>query len=185
MTERAGDAEGTIVLVAEAAERVLRAVSVAAWHERRSEWGGLLFGREYRQSGRRVVWLAAAVPGLGSGTPVSFEIEPASYVLAQRLLGRDPCSQGLEEVGLWHSHPRLHVFPSPVDAEYHRLAFPTPGSLSLIIDPFAPAAAVYVSTGTGIEPVAAYSFGGDGFGPAPDMPLLRPWDPEEVRGALA
>jgi proteasome lid subunit RPN8/RPN11 len=162
-------------------ERVLYDVSMAAWRERKSEWGGLLFGRVYESRGRRVVWVAAAVPGVGSGTPVSFELDPLSYVVAQRQLR----GRGLEEIGFWHSHPRLQVGASLTDVEYHRLAFPQTGSLSIIVDPFAPAGAAYANVDGDILPVPAYTYAGDGFGSAPAPRILRPWDPGEVSHGLS
>lgn len=173
------------VLVQAGQEQVLYDVSMAAWHERKSEWGGLLFGRVYDSFGGRVVWVAAAIPGIGSGTPVSFELDALSYVLARRLLRREPQGPALEEVGFWHSHPRLQVVPSLTDVEYHRLVFPQAASLSIIVDPFVPAAAAYANVDGNIVSVAAYSYEGEGFGPAPSPGLLRPWDPDEVRHGLA
>ncbi len=65
MSEGAFNAEEIIVLVDAVPERVLFEVSGAAWRECQTEWAGLLFGRMYQHRGRLVVWVAAAVPGIG------------------------------------------------------------------------------------------------------------------------
>jgi proteasome lid subunit RPN8/RPN11 len=181
---RSEELDGVIVLVERTQERVLVDVAAAAWTELRSEWGGLLFGRTYRCNGLHVVWVKAAVPGLGSGTPVSFEIESESYVLARRLLGR--CRQGvaLDEVGLWHSHPGLTARPSSTDVEYHQLVFPALFSVSIIVDPYSPDAGAYVNFGNKVVRVPAYAIGAapsDAVSPW----LIRPWDNAEVGRALS
>lgn len=172
------------VLIDESAERALHEIASAAWGELQTEWGGLLFGALYETGGCRLIWVRSAVPGLGSGTPVSFNMKPRSYVLAHRLLAKDRQHSELSEVGFWHSHPNLGSQPSSVDVDYHLLTFPRPWSVSLIVDPFRPEGAAYVNAPAGIARVPAFSVRSKGPASVAARPLVRAWDPAEVRRAL-
>jgi proteasome lid subunit RPN8/RPN11 len=164
-----------IVVVQADAARLSQEVSALAWRERRSEWGGLLFGRVYEGPHGLVAWVAAMVPGLGSGTPTSFEFSPASFPYARNVLNKHGYDDDLLELGFWHSHPSYHPFMSFIDIDYFHLSFPKPWSLSIVIDPLNHEGAAFVKKGAGVRPVGAYSVDDARFGSAPRIAAWRPW----------
>lgn len=158
------------------------ALSEIAWRERRSECGGLLWGRLYRGPEGPVVWVAAMTPGIGRGSATEFEITPASYVAGIRMLRAADFPDGLEELGLWHSHPGYGAFLSTVDEEYFRLCFPQPSKLSIVIDPLRLERVIFVKSPLGIQTIPGYIHNGLSFGFVPALDPQRAWD--AVKDAL-
>jgi proteasome lid subunit RPN8/RPN11 len=130
-------------------------LSLIAWRERRSECGGLVWGRLLRGADGPAIFVAAMTPGIGRASAADFEIAPESYVVGQRMLRDAGFPRDLEEVGLWHSHPGYGAFLSATDEEYFRLCFPQSWKVSIVIDPVRSERAVYVKSPLGIVGISA------------------------------
>ncbi len=144
-----------IAIIQGDAARIAEAVSTLAWQQKRSECGGLLWGRLLEIELGDAAWVAAMTPGIGHASAVEFEIEPESYVVGQRILRDAGFPDDLIELGLWHSHPGYGAFLSTVDEDYFRLCFPQAWKLSVVIDPLRYDRAVFIKNGTGFSRIRA------------------------------
>lgn len=161
--------------VQRAAVEIAEAVSALVWRERHTEWGGLVWGRIYAERRGYVAWVAAMTPGIGRGTASTFEIAPASYGLARRLLQAGRFPEHLKELGLWHSHPGYGAWLSVVDEESFRLCQPEPWKLSIVVDPLRREWGIFVKNASGVEPIPGYLYDGTGFGPVPALEPEHAW----------
>lgn len=152
------------------------ALSAIVWRERQSECGGLVWGRIYRDPGGPVAWVAAMTPAVGRGSAAEFWIAPSSYVAGIRMLRATGFPEGLEEIGLWHSHPGYGAFMSAVDEEYFRLSYPASSTVSIVIDPLRWERAVFVKSPLGLREIPGYIHEGVSFGVVPDLDPYRAWD---------
>jgi proteasome lid subunit RPN8/RPN11 len=159
-----------------AAAETAHALSARVWRERRTECGGLVWGRIYRGQRGCVAWVAALTPGIGPGTASTFEIAPASYVLGARLLRVAGFPDRLKELGLWHSHPGYGAWLSAVDEESFRLCHPEPWKLSIVVDPVRREWGVFVKARHGVREIPGYLHHGAGFGPVPALDPGRAWE---------
>ena len=151
-------------------------LSAIVWRERRSEIGGLVWGRLYGSSAGPVVWIAAMTPGIGRGSAGEFEISPGSFVAGVRMLRAAGFPEGLEELGMWHSHPGYGVFLSAVDEEYFRLCYPQSSKVSIVIDPIRRERAIFVKSPLGIQTIPGYIHDGVKFGAVPALDPYDAWD---------
>ncbi|CAM9282920.1 unnamed protein product [Laminaria digitata] len=80
---------------------------------------GLLAGAYDKEE--KVLWVQAAVPcleerrGTGKARNTEVEIDPISFFNASQAIER----LGLQMVGWYHSHPKFHDHPSPIDVANH------------------------------------------------------------------
>lgn len=163
---------------ADAAEEL----SLIAWRERRSECGGLVWGRLLRGDRGPVIFVAAMTPGVGRGSATDFEIAPESYIVGQRMLRDAGFPPDLEEVGLWHSHPGYGAFLSTTDEEYFRLCFPQSWKVSIVIDPIRHERAIYVKSPLGVIGIEGRRSDDDGVEQLPELRASALW--EIVRGRI-
>jgi len=163
------------VLVQDTAAYTAEAISLIAWSERRSEHGGLVWGRVYASDGGPVVWVAAVTPAVGRGSEVHFEIDAISYTVGRKMLRELGFAEDMEELGMWHSHPGLGAFASSVDQEYFDLCFPRTFAVSLVVDPLGGDWAVYMRLPNGVERVPAYLHHERSLGPVPLLDPRRAW----------
>jgi proteasome lid subunit RPN8/RPN11 len=157
------------------AARTAEDLSLIAWRERRSECGGLVWGRICSGPRGAVAWIAAMTPGIGRASAVDFQMDPASYVVGQRMLRQTGFPDDLDELGLWHSHPGYGCFLSSTDAEYFRLCYPQSWKVSVVVDPLTLDRGVFVKNPLGIEQIPGYLYTGSGFGPVPEIPAELAW----------
>jgi proteasome lid subunit RPN8/RPN11 len=157
------------------AARSAENLSLIAWRERRSECGGLVWGRICGDARGAVAWIAAMTPGIGRATAVDFQMDPASYVVGQRMLRQLGFPDDLDELGLWHSHPGYGCFLSATDAEYFRLCHPQSWKVSVVVDPITLDRAVFVKNAFGTERIPGYLYTGAGFGRVPEIPAEQAW----------
>jgi proteasome lid subunit RPN8/RPN11 len=158
------------------AARVAETLSVFAWHEKKSECGGLLWGRLVHDGLGDAAWIAAMTPGVGRASAVEFEIAPESYLVGQKLLKDAGFPEDLVELGLWHSHPGYGAFLSTVDEDYFRLCFPQAWMLSVVIDPLHGERAIFVKTSSGFARIPGYRYEGTQFAQLPALDASGIWD---------
>jgi proteasome lid subunit RPN8/RPN11 len=157
-------------------------LSLIAWRERRSECGGLVWGRLLRGADGPAIFVAAMTPGVGHASAAEFEIAPESYVVGQRMLRDAGFPHDLEEVGLWHSHPGYGAFLSATDEEYFRLCFPQSWKVSIVIDPVRVERAVYVKSPLGIVGIGAQRCDDASIEPLPALRAADLW--RRVKGRI-
>jgi proteasome lid subunit RPN8/RPN11 len=176
-----GTVPGEAIVQGNAAD-VADELSIIAWRERRSECGGLAWGRLLRGAEGPVIFVAAMTPGVGRGGIADFEIAPESYVVGQRMLRSAGFPRDLEEVGLWHSHPGYGAFLSATDEEYFRLCFPQSWKVSIVIDPIRRERAVYVKSPLGVFGIGARRCEDGSIEDLPELCANDLW--REVRGRI-
>jgi proteasome lid subunit RPN8/RPN11 len=162
--------------VQRAAADTADALSAIVWQEEGSEVGGLVWGRLRRGPKGPTVWVAAMTPGIGRGSATDFEISPGSFAAGVKLLRAAGFPEGLDELGLWHSHPGYGAFLSAVDEEYFRLCYPQSWTVSIVIDPVRWERAVFVKSPLGLREIPAYIHSGARFGAVPALDPYRAWD---------
>lgn len=170
-----GPGAAPLAIIHGAAANTAEQLSLLAWRERRSECGGLLWGTPYVSSSGIVAWIAAVTPAVGAASAVGFELAPASCVFGQGMLRLAGFPPALEELGVWHSHPRYTSFLSAVDQEYFDIAFPAPWQVSLVIDPVTPDRGVYMRTNKGTQRVPGFTYSGEAFGRIPVIDPVTAW----------
>lgn len=158
-------------------------LSLIAWRERRSECGGLVWGRLLRGAAGPVVFVAAMTPGVGRGSAVEFEIAPESYVIGQHMLRDAGFPHDLQELGLWHSHPGYGAFLSATDEEYFRLCFPQSWKVSIVIDPIRRERGVYVKSPLGVVGIGARRCDDGSVEVLPELRARDLW--KKVKGRIA
>lgn len=157
-------------------------LSLIAWRERRSECGGLVWGRLLRGAGGPVIFVAAMTPGVGRGSAADFEIAPESYIVGQHMLRDAGFPHDLEEVGLWHSHPGYGAFLSATDEEYFRICFPQSWKVSIVIDPLRHERAVYVKSPLGVFGIVARRCDNGSIEELPELRASELW--KRVKGRI-
>ncbi len=98
------------------------------------EVGGALLGKAYRNDGRFIVNVQAAIPAVTADQgPVHFTFTADAWSQLQR----DRLSEypDLDIVGWFHTHPDLGVFYSSDDVVVHSAAFTQPWHVGMVIDP--------------------------------------------------
>jgi proteasome lid subunit RPN8/RPN11 len=169
----------SLALIQASAASLAEEISLIAWRECSTEWGGLLWGRVYTSNQGSLAWIAAMTPGVGSATPVGFQMSPASFGFGQALLRRAGFPPDLREAGLWHSHPRYRAWLSAVDEEYFHLAFPRPEMLSIVTDPLQQDRAVFAKSPTGAKAIPSFIYNDNEFGKVPELEPTLVW--QEVK----
>ncbi len=122
----------TVVVVHSAVEAIWRSV-----HEeyRRAgvEWGGLLWGRVYREpDGRVVPVVLLATKGRCRASRTSCEILPESWTIGR---GELPAGGSWVNLGDYHSHPNFGVFMSADDCASFWAWGHLPHWVGCVIDP--------------------------------------------------
>jgi proteasome lid subunit RPN8/RPN11 len=145
------------------------------WRERRTECGGLVWGKIYRAPTGYVAWVAAMTPGVGRGTAATFEIAPASYIVAKRLLQAARFPEHLRELGMWHSHPGYGAWLSAVDEGSFQLCQPELWKVSIVVDPLQEEWGIFVKGTPGVRSIPGYAYDGSGFGAVPALDPYRAW----------
>ena len=168
-------------IVQGSAARLAEELSLIAWERRRSECGGLLWGRVVPVYHGLAVWVAAMTPGVGRGSAVEFEMTPESYVVGQELLRLARYPANLQELGLWHSHPGYGAFLSSVDEEYFQLCFPRDHMVSIVIDPLRFDRSVYAKSSDGVTSILGQLYEGEKYGSVPELDAASVWNFVEDR----
>jgi proteasome lid subunit RPN8/RPN11 len=156
-------------------------LSLIAWRTRRSECGGLVWGRLLRGASGPVIFVAAMTPGVGRGSAADFEIAPESYIVGQQMLRDAGFPHDLEEVGLWHSHPGYGAFLSATDEEYFHLCFPQSWKVSIVIDPIRHERAVYVKSPLGVFGIGGWRCDDGSIEELPELRASDLWKKVEDR----
>ena len=100
----------------------------------RSELGGVLLGRAYRDGEQRIVDVIAALPARNDDHgPIHFTFTADAW----RQIHHERAEKypNLEIVGWFHTHPGLGVFYSSDDVVVHSAAFTLPWHVGLVVDP--------------------------------------------------
>ncbi len=120
-----------IVIIGQAA---LAQIDAHSRSNLRTELGGALLGRAYRNNGQVYVSIEAAVPAVSADHgPLHFTFNADTW--NQLRQDREKNYPNLEMVGWFHTHPNLGVFYSGDDVVVHSAAFTLPWHVGLVVDP--------------------------------------------------
>ncbi|MCB9008193.1 MAG: Mov34/MPN/PAD-1 family protein [Ardenticatenaceae bacterium] len=136
-------------------QQAIRQIRAHSISNLRSELGGVLLGHAYRDGGKLLVEVIAALPARNDDHgPIHFTFTADAW--SQIHHERAQKFPDLEIVGWFHTHPGLGVFYSSDDVVVHTAAFTLPWHVGLVVDPLGNEASYFGWQDGQLAPIGGY-----------------------------